>query len=351
MYATRNALRHATRFDFAKARAYPAMALRADVHVERRQTRRTLKEARRFARETSRIVRRRGGRLSKADRTTLEARLADLEQALATDAPAEKVQAAADALRRELQRHHAVLKRASVLEYIESLGSAIAIALLIRAFLIEAFKIPTGSMIPTLMIGDHIFVNKFVYGLRIPFTHFRVVQGRAPERGEIAVFEFPGEGEDKGKDFIKRIVALPGDRVRLSDNRLYINSEPVYTRVLEHDAECADESLQRQGCRCVRQVERLGEAEYVTQHLAPPPINVGPGCVNSPDWPSDNPLQFNGGRESSDVVVPEGHVLAMGDNRDNSSDGRYWGFIPLENLKGQAMFTWWPPGRWFRWVH
>ncbi|MBM4394866.1 MAG: signal peptidase I [Deltaproteobacteria bacterium] len=315
--------------------------------MDDREAKKVRRDAVRLARESAKVLRHRGRRLAASERDAVKARLSDLDQALAGGAAPEKVRLAADALRAELNRHADRLKRASVIEYVESLGTAIGIALLIRAFIIEAFKIPTGSMIPTLMIDDHIFVNKFTYGLRVPFTYWRMVELGQPERGEIAVFEFPGEGEDKGKDFIKRIVAVPGDRVRLSDNRLFLNGEPIPTEVTDRDATCSDESFQRQGCRCVTQRERLGEAEYVTQHLAPPPVNVGHGCVNGPDWPSDNPIQFNGDRDAEEVTVPPGHVLAMGDNRDNSSDGRYWGFIPIENLKGRALFTWWPPGRWF----
>jgi len=203
-------------------------------------------------------------------------------------------------------------------------------------------------MIPTLQIGDHIFVNKFVYGLRIPFTHVRMIELGTPERGDIVVFEFPGEGDDHGKDFIKRVVALAGDRVRLHDNRVVINGTGIETDVFERNGSCADDQFA--GCTCERQRERAGDHEYVTQHLTPGDAHSGV-CFNNPDWPSDNPLQF-GGRASNpaypEMVVPDGHVFCMGDNRDNSSDGRYWGFVPIENIKGKALFLWWPPGRWFQ---
>ncbi|MBM4387035.1 MAG: signal peptidase I, partial [Deltaproteobacteria bacterium] len=111
-------------------------------------------------------------------------------------------------------------------EYTESILFAVIVALIIRAFVIEAFKIPTGSMIPTLRINDHIFVTKFIYGFKIPFTKIKFLDFRTPKHGEIVVFEYPRDDEDKGKDFIKRVIGLPGDKVRMKDNIPYINGKP-----------------------------------------------------------------------------------------------------------------------------
>ncbi|NOZ01852.1 MAG: signal peptidase I [Deltaproteobacteria bacterium] len=257
--------------------------------------------------------------------------------------------AAGGILQRGVDQRRRFFRKAKVMEYARSLGLAVFMALLIRTFIVEPFKIPTGSMIPTLMVHDHIFVSKFKYGLRIPFTHTDIVDFDEPERGDVAVFEFPAEGEDKGKNFIKRVVAVAGDRVRIKDNRLMINGKSVSTKVVERDVPCDDST--HEDCRCVRQKENLNGRWYLTQHMVGSPGSGGSECANNPDWPNDNPLQFGSKGTNEDypeVRVPKDHVLTIGDNRDNSNDGRFWGFVPVENFKGKALFIWWPPGRWFQ---
>lgn len=306
------------------------------------------RKARKLSREMGKILKHRGDRLTPNARQVFALKLAELNQIIGEDCPPEKLKSAMDAVKREYLKHERTLKRASFIEYVQSLGVALIIALFIRAFIIEAFKIPTGSMIPTLEIGDHIFVAKFSFGLRIPFTNIRLVEWGKPERGDVVVFEYPGEGEDKGKDFIKRVVAVEGDRVRLKNNRLVINGEDVPTTVIESGVDCRDEKHSE--CSCVRLIENLDGHEHFIQHFSPTDMNDR--CINHPDWPTENDLRQFGGRRDNpdfpDVVVPQGHVLCMGDNRDNSSDGRYWGFVPLENLRGKALFIWWPPNRIFK---
>lgn len=217
-------------------------------------------------------------------------------------------------------------KKSTVREYIEALVTAILIAIVIRSFAIEAFKIPSGSMIPTLSIGDHIFVNKFIYGLRIPFTRHRFFKFTEPERGDVIVFIYP---VDEGKDFIKRVVGLPGDRLHIEGESLSINGEVVAKFPLKVGPIADDKRRLLVTNETKRKIPYLpgwqhfdffDENLYGTEHL----------------------VQYENGvsRTSYDIVVPPGHYFVMGDNRDNSADSREWGFVPDGNIKGKAMFVW-----------
>jgi signal peptidase I len=171
-------------------------------------------------------------------------------------------------------------------ENIEAILIAVVIALFIRTFIVQAFKIPSGSMLETLQIGDQILVNKFIYGVKIPFTDGSVlIPFKNPKRGDIVVFKYP---EDPSKDFIKRVVAVAGDTVAIIDKQLYVNGKPV-----------ADEPY----------------AMYST--LPTHADNMTP------------------------VVVPEDKLFVMGDNRDNSHDSRFWGFVDLSAVKGKAFMIYW----------
>ncbi|WP_444678032.1 signal peptidase I [Halomonas sp. E19] len=191
-------------------------------------------------------------------------------------------------------------------DYARSFFPVLLVVLLLRSFLVEPFQIPSGSMRPTLEVGDFILVNKFAYGLRLPVTHTRVVELGEPQRGDVMVFRFPNE---PSVNFIKRVVALPGDTVRYEEKQLYINGEPVAKRLLEESpATARGEWLME---------ERLGEAQY--------------RIYNNPRDP---------GPRVRELVVPEGHYFTMGDNRDHSNDSRYWGFVPEENIVGRAFAVW-----------
>ncbi len=175
-------------------------------------------------------------------------------------------------------------------EYIKAIGTALVLALVIRAYIVQAFKIPSGSMIPTLLIGDHILVNKFIYGTKIPFSDKRVLSLRMPERGDVVVFKYP---EDPSKDFIKRVVGVGGDVVEEKNKVIFVNGK----RMSEPFAQHTDSSV------------RTGTLE--------PRDNFGP------------------------YLVPRGKLFVMGDNRDQSYDSRYWGYVDLKELKGKAFIIYW----------
>ncbi len=204
---------------------------------------------------------------------------------------------------------------------------AFAIAMLIRTVLLEPFRIPSGSMIPTLEIGDQIFVNKFIYGVRIPFTNwvpFQII--RAPERGDVIVFNNP---KDTSVDFIKRVIGVGGDKVEIVDGTLYINDEPVPRALLEDRWGYWDREAYGWQQHHIRlYTERLSDDTYVTGQNLP-----GYRSPSSPTGP---------------FHVPPGHVFVMGDNRDNSSDSRVGfvglgtppAYVPLGHIKGKAMVIW-----------
>jgi signal peptidase I len=290
-------------------------------------------------------------------------------------------------------------------DYVESIGAAVLIALALRAFVIEAFKIPSSSMYPTLEIGDHIFVNKFIYGVRIPWTSTKLFELRGPHRGEVIVFMQPCEVD---RDYIKRVVALENDTVEVRCNVVYVNGKPIQNELTEAAPQtettpdvcrgahsCYEDSKEEDPgkgwyFRAVsRYRETVGDISYETFHDAERPARdelrrkgtvltspdakdfpdtVIRSCSNSTDQDAkpaanQNPGRIEGAPETKDpcaqhmhYVVPPGHVFVMGDNRFNSNDSRYWGSVPVENIKGKALFIWlsyrnWGPLNWseIRW--
>lgn len=181
-------------------------------------------------------------------------------------------------------------KKQILWEYTKAIVTALILALFIRAYFIQAFKIPSGSMIPTLQIGDHILVNKFIYGTRIPFSDKRVLVFRKPGRGDIIVFKYP---EDPSRDFIKRVAAVEGDVIESKNRAISVNGNTVI--------------------------------EPYTQHTD---ATVKPGGIE----PRDNFGPF---------IVPKEKVFMMGDNRDQSYDSRYWGYVDLKEIRGEALIIYW----------
>jgi signal peptidase I len=201
----------------------------------------------------------------------------------------------------------------------------ILIVFLLRSFLVEPFKIPSGSMIPTLLIGDFILVNKFTYGIRLPVANVKVLDLGAPKRGDVMVFRFP---DDPSLDYIKRVVGLPGDRIEYRNKRLIVNGVTV-------PVQRADDYLSRERMQYSRRyVEQVNGTQYEVLVDDELPASVQPSTV----FPAPGNCNYN----TSGIVctVPAGHYFVMGDNRDNSSDSRVWGFVPDQNIVGKAFFIW-----------
>jgi signal peptidase I len=179
-------------------------------------------------------------------------------------------------------------KKSAFRDWVESIVIAFLLAMVIRAFFVQAFKIPTGSMRPTLLEGDLILVNKFIYGAKVPFTDLRLPKFRQPKRGDVVVFIYP---ENPKKDFIKRLAALEGERVAIKNGTVYINNKP------------------------------LTDPAFSQRYY----YNRG---------------EFSA--EGQEIVVPKGAIFVLGDNSASSQDSRYWGFVPHKNILGKAMLIYWP---------
>jgi signal peptidase I len=211
------------------------------------------------------------------------------------------------------------------LDWTAGLFPVIISVFFLRSFLVEPFKIPSGSMIPTLLVGDLILVNKFTYGLRLPVLNVKITEGTAPQRGDVMVFRYPPK---PSLDYIKRVVGLPGDTVAYINKRLTINGQPVATNTLP-------EFFDGDAMRYFKQFEEaLGDKKHNLLNDDERPAFV-PGA--------DNFAGRDGCLYSVEGVtckVPQGHYFMMGDNRDNSLDSRYWGFVPEKNIVGRAFFVW-----------
>lgn len=210
-------------------------------------------------------------------------------------------------------------------EYSISFFPVILIVFLLRSFLVEPFKIPSGSMIPTLLVGDFILVNKFTYGVRLPVINAKVVELSSPQRGDVMVFRYP---DDPSLDYIKRVVGVPGDRIEYRDKRLSINGQPVPRKQIE-------DYLSRERMQYSRRyLETLNGREHQIMIEDDAPAFVPQGRA----FPHIENCNYN--MSGVACTVPAGHYFVMGDNRDNSSDSRVWGFVPDANIVGKAFFIW-----------
>jgi len=212
------------------------------------------------------------------------------------------------------------------LDWTAGLFPVILAVFVLRSFLFEPFKIPSGSMIPTLLVGDLILVNKFHYGVRLPVLNTKIIANHDPQRGDVMVFRYPA---DPRVDYIKRVVGVPGDVVTYANQHLTINGQPV---PVETRGEFYDEDTLRYFPLFV---EKLGAVEH--QILVNPDRNPIYGPINK-QFPFAENCRYSA--EGVTCTVPPGHYFMMGDNRDNSEDSRFWGFVPDENIVGKAFFVW-----------
>jgi signal peptidase I len=381
-----------------------AIATHFDRRV-RREAARSLKEAR--------TVIRRGVALSSAERSVLERNTSALAKALA-DGDGAGLRRGLPAIDAALDKVAMASRGSPIGEYAYSIGVALAIALLLRAFAVEAFKIPSASMVPTMQIGDYIFVNKLLYGIRIPYTDTKLFELRKPHRGEVIVFKQPCTPE---RDFIKRVVAVAGDSVEVRCDVLHVNGQRIDENLV--DAQCRYWNLSDTGTwhrdRCSSYRATIGGFGFSIYHDDDHPAAAAAQALG---WPAywekyrneriaagavADDVEFERGTQLSDVfpgfgtsspdagaqshefplshtdevsatpgcsgrmfnpnavgklvrtapepdplspnctprlhyVVPAGYVFVMGDNRNNSNDSRWWGPVPLEYIKGKAMF-------------
>lgn len=208
-----------------------------------------------------------------------------------------------------------------LVEYSRAFFPVLLAVLVLRAFIFEPFRIPSGSMMPTLLVGDFILVDKFSYGLRLPVTHHKITGGDKLQRGDVVVFRYP---QDESQDYIKRVIGLPGDHISHYNRRLAINGvmvdieeDHLYQGLGELNGMPGAGGCDRAAADCQVYVESVGEDSYTV--MTNPASSYG----------------ING-----EFFVPEGHFFVMGDNRDHSNDSRIWGYVPEENLVGKAVRVW-----------
>ena len=224
-----------------------------------------------------------------------------------------------------------LIRQPGWIEFPAGFFPVILVVFVLRSFLFEPFRIPSGSMIPTLLIGDLILVNKFTYGIRLPILNKKVVDLGSPQRGDVMVFRYPVNPQE---DYVKRVIGLPGDTVTYRNKRLTINGQPVET-VPAPDFFDAD---------------RVAYAKQFTEKLPSPNGTVDhmilvdddrSGIINAiTNYPYRENCTYSDGNTAITCKVPQGYYFMMGDNRDNSADSRYWGFVPEENIVGKAFLIW-----------
>ncbi len=283
-----------------------------------RQWRRASAEAKQLVGEAKRILKKKRYRIPESVAATVTAAVTEVEAAR-KDRDRERLRQAITDIDGKMDEHLAFARKSATRQYAESIGLALGVALLLRAFVVEAFQIPSGSMIPTLQIGDHIFVSKFSYSIGVPFTNAKIAELGKPKRGDIIVFKYP---PDQSIDYIKRVVGLPGETLEVRHNEVFIDGRPMpreqlHVPCVSSDGEEFEGEMERHPCEVWLEHFDGKSHEVHQEPIRSTASDYGP------------------------VKIPPRHYFAMGDNRDNSKDSRVWGFVPFELIKGRALIIWW----------
>ncbi len=276
------------------------------------------KRAKQLIKETKVVLEKNRSKLNPESVSILEQKIGNAERAF-TSQNYEEILKTTEDLDSASTDYLSKYTKSKLRQNIEALAFAILLALIIRTFVFQPFKIPSGSMIPTLLVGDHLLVNKFVYGTKIPFTDIEIFPIEKIKRGDVVVFTYPNNERDPSKNglyYIKRVVGLPGDEIDLNGRNLYVNGGKV---PIEYEGTYADK-------RNSEQFDEYREDLFGEEHT----VIFRKGKENT-----------NRGSYIPVTKVPEGSVFVMGDNRDNSQDSRFWGFVPIENIAGRAFIIHW----------
>jgi len=267
---------------------------------------------------TKSIIKANKNDISLDTRNIINERIKLLEESLELN-DQERIESSYSSLKNFYEQNLSQYSKSKLRQNVEAIVIALCLALLIRTFIVQPFKIPSGSMIPTLLIGDHLLVNKFIYGTKIPFMDIRIFPVEDIKRGDVIVFKFPGnDSVNKGVHYIKRAIGLPGDEVNIEGRDVYINGEKI-KQVYEGNYKYFEQGTE---VTTDKYIDTLSENIFDVIYKKSS-INTTKGKTNFP------------------ITIPEGNIFVLGDNRDNSYDSRFWGFVPIESISGKAFLIHW----------
>jgi len=267
---------------------------------------------------TKSIIKANKNDISLDTRNIINERIKLLEESLELN-DQERIISSYSSLKNLYEQNLSQYSKSKLRQNVEAIVIALCLALLIRTFIVQPFKIPSGSMIPTLLIGDHLLVNKFIYGTKMPFMDIRIFPVEDIKRGDVIVFEFPGnDSVNKGVHYIKRAIGLPGDEVNIEGRDVYINGEKI-KQVYEGNYKYFEQGTE---VTTDKYIDTLSENIFDVIYKKSS-INTTKGKTNFP------------------ITIPEGNIFVLGDNRDNSYDSRFWGFVPINNISGKAFLIHW----------